>query len=197
MCNRLDKTDTGILETQLSNILHSADLKPVWAAVDVSDWNAETTSEFRQFFPKPYDLCFGNILQEIALWIRMEEIDIGPVGLIFGVRDEYKKRADLSFSAWKSTADTKDMFTTLTYAYPKHSQALQATDMLAYLSNLEWRRIQKEGLNEKNNWCRDPLLDKITARHRMSSGGMFDAGTLRATVKLYDQMRASLGVQPS
>lgn len=187
--SQVPKLECDGLIDRLSDILEHADIKPIWSAIDVPDWNAVTTPSFRQVFPKPYDFCFQGVLREMMLWQRQHLDEGEEIQLFFSLQDEYEQRSLNAFKAWK--AGNPDFFKSLTYASPRDYPALQATDMLAHLTNVEWRMIQSEGLTERNNYGYNPLLTKITTRNGMGGGGLYDALALRNTVKIFERQSSS------
>jgi hypothetical protein len=194
-CAGLEKFELRYLLMQLTDLLESADLKAVWSAVDVPDWHAATTSEFRLAFPKPYDFCYSAVLSEVEAWARQHEGE-DRVALVFAVQDEYRKRAKLTFDAWENFREHHNFYATLTHAYPWQYPGLQATDMLAYQTNLEWRGIQQQGPRLENNFGYDPLLTKITSRNGMGGGGLYDARALTSTVKSFARILSSSEERP-
>ena len=50
----------------LSGILEQAEVHAVWAGVNTAQWDLITTEEFRERYPKPYDLCFDEIVVRAA-----------------------------------------------------------------------------------------------------------------------------------
>jgi hypothetical protein len=191
--SKVPRLDCDRLIDRLSDILEQADIKAFWSAVDVPDWNAVTTPGFREVFPKPYDFCFQGVLREIILWQRQV---LGPneeIQLFFSLQDEYEQRSLNAFKAWKQS--NPDFFKSLTYASPSDFPALQATDMLANLTNLEWRMIQKDGLTARNNYGYNSLLTKITTRNTMGGGGLFDALALRNVLKGFKPPSSSSGAR--
>jgi hypothetical protein len=173
----------------LSGILEQADIKALWSAVDVAAWNAVASPSFREVFPKPYDFCFQGVLREMMLWQCQHVDDNEEIHLFFSLQDEYEQRSLNAFKAWRE--GNPDFFKSLTYASSRDYPALQATDMLAHLTHVEWRMIQKEGLNERNNYGYNPLLTKITRRNGMGRGGLFDALALRGVIKLFERQSNS------
>ena len=187
--SQVPKLECDSLINRLSDILERADIKALWSAVDVPDWNAVTTPNFRKVFPKPYDFCFQGVLREIMLWQR-QHLDLNEeIQLFFSLQDEYEQRSLNAFKAWK--AGNPDFFKSLSYASPRDYPALQVTDMLSHLTNVEWRMIQHEGLNERNNFGYNPLLTKITKRNGMGRGGLYDALALRGVIKSFERQTSS------
>jgi len=188
-CARLETWECEHLVTRLSNILEQAHIKAFWSAVDVRDWDAITTPLFRETCPKPYDLCFQSVLREILSWQKNWGEEGEPIALVFAVQNEYEKRSTSAFHAWQR--DNQEVFTSLTYAYPKHYPALQAADMLANVTYGEWASLQTEGPTPRNHFGYDPLLSKITARHSMETGGLYDYRALVNIVRDHDRQHPS------
>jgi Protein of unknown function (DUF3800) len=189
--SRVPKAECDSLIERLSGILERADIKAIWSAVDVPDWNAVTTSRFREVFPKPYDFCFQGVLREIMLWQRQHLDENEEIQLFFSLQDEYEQRSLNAFKAWK--ANNPEFFKSLTYASPRDFPALQATDMLAHQTHVEWRMIQHEGLTARNNYGYNPLLTKITTRNGMGRGGLYDALALQGVLKSFERQPSSHG----
>ncbi len=113
----------------LANILNTSELHVVWSGVDASVWYAATNEEFRVAFPKPYDLCFLEILRQLRSWQRSIR-QFGRLSMVFAAQNEYQERSAETLKAWSRYI--KKGVWPLGFDSPNNLPALQAADMLVH-----------------------------------------------------------------
>ncbi len=177
---RLDSFWRNYVRTQLSDILERSDIQAIWAGVNVDDWDDLTTDAFRARYPKPYDLCFEEVVKQLFRWSR-HHVDGSPVSLVFGVQSEYQNRASTAYKAWLRHPEVSKFLGALSFGFPKTLVPLQAADMLAHEMNMEWEKVEFGELNFQNVGLR-PFLEKITRRHGLHGGGLFGSQGLRTAM---------------
>jgi hypothetical protein len=166
---------------RLSDILAGADVSAVWSGVNVDEWDRLTTPKFRSRFPKPYDLCFDEVVRQLWWWSR-HHADGGPVSIVFAEQKEYEERSAKTLQAWRRHPEVDRFLGSLTFVRPQKSLPLQAADLLAYEANKEWEGRQYGELSFATNFQLRPVLQKITQRRAMHAGGLYSARALKTAV---------------
>lgn len=178
--SRLDAFWRNYLVNSLAAILERSDIQAIWAGVNTEDWDDLTTPEFREQFPKPYDLCFDEVVRQLYRWSR-HGADGTPVALVFGEQTEYQTRNELALQAWRRHPEFCRFIGSVTYSSPKLLIPLQAADMLAYEINKEWEKVEFQELTWQNVGLRS-VLERITKIHGLHGGGLFGDQAIRTAV---------------
>ena len=166
--------------SRLVAILERSDIQAIWAGVNTDDWEDLTTPEFRERFPKPYDLCFDEVARQLFRWSR-HSADGTPVAVVFAEHPEYQSRAVFTYDLWRQRPDFARFLGAITRGSPKLVVPLQAADMLAYEINKEWEKVEYEELTWENIRPRT-VLDRITTIHGLHGGGLFGDQAIRTAV---------------
>ncbi len=162
----------------LAHILGSSKLQPVWCGVQTSVWNVSTNEAFRTVFPKPYDLCFLEILRQVRAWQR-ETRRYGAVQLTFGEQNEYEKRNTRSSSAWACLIKRSPW--PIRYQSCHDSPALQAADMLSHELYLSLNTISFDSTN-LGQIRTTSILDQAIRRLNLRFGGFITEQALKLRV---------------
>lgn len=141
---RVDKPGINFVLTQLSNALgeQSPQLVPIGSAVCQDDWDAVVTDRvFLERFPKPFDLCFDDILRVLWEWGRAHAAGerIAPM---FAQQEEYGPRMQKVGDAYGRENWYRDVLGPIGFGHPDQVVPLQAADFLSHQHNwdIEARR---------------------------------------------------------
>ena len=99
----------------LVGTLKDSGLTAISASVDASKYEEATTEQFRVVFPKPYDLCFNEVIRSVSYW---SEANGGQeVGLVFASHPGHDER---SYQNWRRYSHLKTIGG-LQFDHPKKS----------------------------------------------------------------------------
>ena len=177
----LPRAKRELLIDRLSDILATAEISAVWAGVNAEEWDQHTSPPFRVRFPKPYDLCFNEVVRQLWWWSR-HNADGTRIGIVFAEQREYQDRNIATHQAWQRYPDVNRFIGSLTFSSPRKLIPLQTADLLAYEINKEWEGRQYGELSFATNFQRRPLLQKITQRRAMHAGGLYSTRALITAV---------------
>ncbi len=158
----------------LAGVISRNDVWAVWAGVNNADFERITGSnaEFRERFPKPYDLCFDEVVRQLWWWSR-HHAGSTRVPVVFAAQEEYADRNRDAYSAWRNHPHAGQFLGDLTFDFPQVIVPLQAADMVAYQTAKEWEGLEYGEVNAATNFQMRPILHKITERRAMHSGGLY------------------------
>ncbi len=177
---RLERPFVNGIVITLSQLSGQSGLTPISSAVVLDDWDKVVTDpEFLRQFPKPFDLCFEDIVRQLAEWgkrytpqehiapmfayQREHHSRMSEMARVYGGRDWYKKVGPISFG------------------YPDQVFQLQAADLLVHLVNLD---IQ----NRRYGPISGPTIALYNATGgRFTHGQWFDEEGLASTVKRFKE----------
>jgi hypothetical protein len=67
----LDTFFSRALIMKLSEVLRDHNVKAIWSSVVIQDWDEVVTDAgFLARFPKPFDLCFEHVVQQLWEWAK-------------------------------------------------------------------------------------------------------------------------------
>jgi hypothetical protein len=183
-CALLDTPKRNYMLVQLSDILASSDVEPIWAGVNNPAWSLLTfeEEEFKKRYPIPYDLCFDEAVSQLWRWAR-HAVDGSPVSVIVAAQSKNNdKRSAEIYEAWRRHPRAGEFLGTLSFAFASEVIPLQAADMLAYEISHEWATVEFEKIGWHNNFGIRPLLDKITTNRSPHRGGLYGEQGLRTAI---------------
>jgi hypothetical protein len=165
ICNALAKT------------LQGSDLNPVWSGIDATVWSAATTPEFRMVYPKPYDLCFLLVLDQLESWKRITR-NYGHTAMVFATQNEYESRSHETLAAWQRYRKKKGG--SLKFMLAAQAPALQAADMLVHELYVSLKSLDIAAGGE-GKITLTPLLHAIASKG-LESGGFVTKEALKLRV---------------
>jgi hypothetical protein len=134
--NSMEPPERKSLLVGLVEAIRLGDLFTISAAVDALAYETVTSPQFKKVFPKPYDLCFNEIIRNINFWSE-REAQGEEVGLVFATSDEYDDRNRENFANWKRYRHLKTIGG-LQFNRPCKVPALQCADLLANRLYKSW-----------------------------------------------------------
>lgn len=165
ICNALAKT------------LQEANLNPVWSGIDAEVWSAATTPEFRKVYPKPYDLCFLMILDQLESWKRITR-NYGQAAMVFATQNEFESRSHDTLAAWQRYRKKKGG--SLKFMPATECPGLQAADMLVHELYVSLKSLDIAPGGE-GKITLTPLLNAIASKG-LASGGFVTKEALKLRV---------------
>jgi hypothetical protein len=178
---RVPRAKRDHLVERLSNILAASEVSAVWAGVNADQWDQHTSPAFKVRFPKPYDLCFHEVVRQLWWWSR-HNADGTPIRIVFAEQKEYQNRSIAIHEAWRRHPDVDRFIGSLTFSSPRKLIPLQTADLLAFEANKEWEGRQYGKLSFTTNFQLRPILQKITQRQAMHAGGLYGTRALITAV---------------
>jgi hypothetical protein len=161
----------------LAKILEESDLTPVWSGIDANVWSTATTSEFRVVYPKPYDLCFLLILDQLESWKRTTR-NYGGTTMVFATQNEYESRSRETLAAWQRYRKKKGG--SLRFMSAAKMPALQAADLFVHELYVSLKSLDI-GSGGHGKITLTSLLHAI-ARKGLASGGFVTNEALKLRV---------------
>jgi hypothetical protein len=119
-------------------IVEESSISPLAIAIHARVWESATTPEFREIYPKPYDLCFSHTMRDIQRW-RSRHAQGQRCALVFATQQEYEDRNRKTLAAWHKYGATS--LGLLAFELAKCQPALQPADMLANQSYVAWSSV--------------------------------------------------------
>jgi hypothetical protein len=165
ICNALAKT------------LQTSDLSPVWSGIDAAVWSVVTTPEFRTVYPKPYDLCFLMVLDQLQSWKRTTR-NYGKSAMVFATQDEFESQSRDTLAAWQRYRKKKGG--SVKFMPAAESPALQAADMFVHELYVSLKSVDLSPGGERTITL-TPLLHAIASRG-LESGGFVTKEALKLRV---------------
>lgn len=120
----------------LVDAIQQGELHTITAATDAGAYERATIPAFRNVFPKPYDLCFNEIIRGVDFW-SSQKANGETVGLVFASSEEYDNRSLATFANWKSYRHIPTIGA-LAFDWPHRVPALQCADLLANRLYRQW-----------------------------------------------------------
>jgi hypothetical protein len=161
----------------LATTLRESDLHPVWSAIDANVWSAATTPEFRVVYPKPYDLCFLLVLDQLESWKRITR-NYGNTAMVFATQNEYESRSHETLATWQRYRKKKGG--SLTFKLAAEIPAFQAADMLVHELYVSLKSLDIAAGRE-GKITLTPLLQTIGSKG-LESGGFVTKEALKLRV---------------
>lgn len=149
------------LSVGLVEAIQLGELYTISVAVDAQVYDTVTSSQFRKVFPKPYDLCFNEIIRGIDFWSE-QEAQGEEVGLVFSTSDEYDDRSQETFNNWKRYSHLKTIGG-LQFNRPDKVPALQCADLLANRLYVSWDSLLMDQVGG-GKVLTEPVLRDINKR---------------------------------
>ena len=166
----------------LAGIIAAQDVTAVWAGVKNEAFDRLTANapKFRARYPKPYDLCFDEIVRQLIGWSGAHA-NSSRVSVIFAEQTDYAERNRDAYGAWRAHPLVGGRLGALAFDFPKYLLPLQAADLIAYEVAKYQEAFEYDELGWRTNFQRRPTLDLITARHRRGVGAFYgDLGIANA-----------------
>ena len=143
--------------TELTDALHCGSLTAISVAVDAAAYPHATTEQFRTFFPKPYDLCFNDVIRKVDFW--SEAYTQGrEVGLVFASHPGHDDRSRQNWERYKHVKTIGG----LQFNHPDKVPALQCADMLVNRLFAVWKTLDMKA-DGTGTVAIEPILKDITA----------------------------------
>jgi hypothetical protein len=156
--------------------------RPICSAVVNEDWNAVVTDKaFLARFPKPFDLCFDDVVRQLAEWARRNaggEI----VAPMFAFQPEYAERMTAIGAAYGKEAWYRNVLGPIAFGYPQQVIALQCADAIAHQTNYDVKRGEYERLTLATG---GPTVALHNAAPKGVTGHVFDERSLQITVERF------------
>jgi hypothetical protein len=135
--NRVDKLTRNYVLTQLTAALGGSGILPICSGVVKDDWdNVAVDAAFLARFPKPFDLCFDDIIRQLAKWSR----DYAGCELVVPMfayqREYYSRMADIG-KAYGAEDWYRKTLGPISFGYPEQVIPLQGADLLAHEMGIE------------------------------------------------------------
>lgn len=165
----------------LARTLQESDLHPVWSGIDANVWSAATTPEFRMVYPKPYDLCFLLVLDQLESRRRITR-NYCQTATVFATQNEYESRSHETLAAWQRYRKKKGG--SLKFRRAAEVPGLQAADMLVHELYVSLKSLDIAAGGEGKITI-TPLLDAV-ARKGLESGGFVTEQALKLRVENRD-----------
>jgi len=180
---RVDTFFRMAIITSLSKVVGAHQVQPVWSAVINEDWDAVVTdTDFLRRYPKPLDLCFDHVVQQMIGFTRRKGHS-GGVAPMFADQNEYNPRMMEVYSTYKHHPEWAKFLRPIAFGSPRQVIPLQAADMLAYGVGIDRAAIEypKEDVSLANIGPPRFLIN-MTGYHGLHVGGCFGALALRNAV---------------
>ena len=191
----LDQFHRLAIAKRLSEVTGSYDVHPVWCGVIVDDWHAATTDDFRQRYPKPFDLCFEYVVARLWLWI-VDHACGEKVAPMFANQEEYKGRMDAVDQAFRRSGDYCRVLGPIAFGFPEEVQALQCADLLAHEVSEYWRHVFYDEPKLASVGPRRLMLNLIEKNGWTGRGGCYDANALKLAIRRFRENGSAYGRLP-
>lgn len=166
----------------IGKALNKANVTAIYAGVVQKDWDSVVTnSPFKQRFPKPFYLCFEEVLRQLAMWSQKHG-DGEPVAPIFAKQDEYQVHMGEVGECIDRSGKYKNLLTSITFGKPSMIKPLQAADFAAHQMNgninslAYWKGLDNAGPTR--------VFDRATSS-KYSHGGWYDKSALQTVMKRF------------
>jgi len=180
----IDKERVSYIFMRIAKAIGSNPVVPIMSAVVQQDWDAVAKDVgFLKRFPKPFDLCFDDIVRQLWEWgaIYAPGEKIVPM---FGYQKEYQSRMNDAVASYGSEKWYKEVLGPISFGHMDQVVPLQAADFIAHQSNwdVERRRFHIHG------GLAGPTLALKTAVPGSIVGHWFDGPALALTVKRFSEI---------
>lgn len=177
---RIDIPTLNYILTQLSELLGRSKAVPISSAVVTADWDRIVKDpEFLARFPKPLDLCFENLVQNLALWAR-RHAGGEQVCPVFAYSREFSPRMAEIGRIYGAQPWYRDHLGAIAFDYPDRAAPLQAADLLVHQMNWDVDK-RRYGPFDLASGGPTIVLNKATGSQYIH-GNWFDADVLALTV---------------
>jgi hypothetical protein len=182
---RIDKPNLNYMLTQLSEAVGASGATAISSAVVVKDWKAVVKDpDFLKRFPAPLDLCFENLVENLALWAR-QHAGGEPVCPVFAYQKEFSPRmADLG-RVYGAQDWYRTVLGAIAFDFPDRTIPLQAADLLVHQMNWDITK-RRYGPHDLASGGPTVVLHKATGG-KFIYGNWFDAAALQLTVKRFKE----------
>src|SRR5208337_2242557 len=173
------------LISELADLLSESGLGVVAAGFS-GDWSRAIAhgSDWSRRFPSCYHMIFEHCFWQMDRYSK-EHWNGEPIAVMFSRQDEYAKRAEEVWRAYKGNELWKNIVS-FSYGDPELSP-LQAADMIAY------ETFQCIGADSPEVWDNWPLVRRLLARRDPKMfGSLYDEGAFVAMMKRGDADRQYL-----
>jgi hypothetical protein len=179
--SRVEKPHINYLITQLASLLGHPRLQPIFSSVIANDWDAlDASPAFRARFPKPYDLCFEDVVITLRDWAK-DHAEGELVAPVFAFQPEASDRNSSAALRYAAQPWYLNILGTIGFDCPQRLFPLQGADLLAH--QMGWdveRRVY------------DPMAGPTRALHdatggRFAFGHIWDAERLRLAAANYEE----------
>ena len=178
---RVDTPSRNYIITQLSEILGVQGVQAVSSAVVLDDWTDVVIDDaFLARFPKPFDLCFDDIVRQLWEWAA-KNTGGEKVAPMFAHQPEYDKRMSAVGDVYGAEQWYRRLLGSVAFGRPEEIIPLQCADLIVHQVgwNIEQRRYGKISIA---NSGQSVALHNAT-NGRFIHGQWFDAKGLAATVE--------------
>jgi uncharacterized protein DUF3800 len=185
--SRIDKPNMNYIITQLSQLLGNAypALEPFFAAVVNEDWEAVVRDEdFLRRYPKPLDLCFDNLIQNLWRWAKTHT-DGELVVPIFAYSAEYSARMAEIGRLYGAHEWYRKVLGPIAFDYPERVVPLQAADLIAHQMNWD---VEKRAFGPHELWNGGTNCLRWATGGRFTHGNWFDAQGLKVTIERFKRI---------
>ncbi|MGP1396480.1 MAG: hypothetical protein ACTS3R_13290 [Inquilinaceae bacterium] len=192
--SRVDTPQRGYIITQLSEALGAQNLQAVSSAVVVDDWSlAVSDSEFLRRFPKPFDLCFDDVVRQLWEWGAKNAIG-ETIAPMFAHQPEYHGRMEIVEKAYSAEEWYRRILGPIAFGYPDQVMPLQCADLLVHQMgwSIEKTRFGKISLADSGQTV---ALENATGG-RFVHGHWFDADALALTVSRFRETGEIYSLEP-
>ena len=180
--SRVEKFYRQAIVVNLSKILASSDLQPIWSAVLDNDWKSTVNdSTFLKRYPKPLHLCFDDIVANLAGWSR-EHADGEKVVPMFAWNKEYGPKMQALGDIWAEQDWYSSTLRCISFGKPSDVMPLQAADFLVHEIGWYWNNVFFGPRPTLVDSGFRVILDNATKAHGMERGGCYTADALKLRI---------------
>ena len=126
----------NLTRMRLAKTLLKYELLPVWAAVVNKDWNTCVTSEFLRVFPRPFDLCYDQIIRQLYLWSASKS-NVNPIPPVFSIQTSDGDGVQEDHEWYLEHSGACERVSELTFECPSRIVPLQMAGLLAHAFHQE------------------------------------------------------------
>lgn len=192
---RVDTPLRNYIITQLSEVLGTQGVQAVSSAVVADDWSAVVAdSAFLARFPKPFDLCFDDVVRQLWEW-GAKHADGEVIEPMFAHNPEYHSRMAAAGKAYSAEVWYRRILSPIAFGYPAQVVPLQSADLIVHQMgwSIAHRRFGKISIADSGQ---SVALENAT-RGRFIHGHWFDADGLMLTVKRFHDTGEIYPLDPS
>ena len=180
---RIEKFFRKSIIESLSKVIGKHQILPIWSGVINEDWDhVVTDANFLKRYPKPLDLCFDHIVQQMLNLSRNHGF-AGGVAPMFSDQKEYGLRMMEVYSAYRRHSEWAKFLRPISFGSPRQVIPLQAADMLVYGIALDRFRTEYP----KTEWTFDNIgpfkfMSNMAQYRGLRTGGCYDANALKGAI---------------
>lgn len=179
----IDTPSRNYIITQLSKALGNVGVQAISSAVVIEDWSiAVTDPVFLARFPRPFDLCFDDLIRQLWEWAT-KYADGEIIAPMFAHQPEYLKRMVNAGAAYGAEKWYQKIFDPIAFGCPVQVVPLQSADLISHQIgwSIEHRRFGQ--ISIANSGQTIALENAINGR--FMHGHWFDADGLARTIKCF------------